>query len=117
MRIEIPTPSRQLHGLNPNALQDRIKARAELCIAIAQQIPTPIQESILRVAHIAGHLFHPGRVRPGSDSSDTDLPGGHPHKRQHSLLSDFKNGEIAAPYVRSSGLTQILVGMGKWSGF
>jgi hypothetical protein len=49
----------------------------------SQQIPKPIQESILRVAHIAGHLFHPGRVRPGGDSSDTDLPGGHPHKRQH----------------------------------
>ena len=58
IRIQVGTLCRQSHRIRAGVFQDRSKGRAEVGIAIHQDILAIFQETIERIAEVPGDLLH-----------------------------------------------------------
>ena len=83
MPVQIGTPRRQFHRLDPDSLQDPGERLAEFCISIVHQVPAAVEEANLREAYVSRHLLHPALVRRRRDSGDTHASGCNSHAREH----------------------------------
>ena len=56
------------------AFKEALKRRAELVVAIHEQVTLAVQEAVLTVRQIPGHLLHPRLVGIGRASGEVNAP-------------------------------------------